>query len=68
MMISETDPVTEQLLSVYLAALDSRCSSHTVMEESLPEGAAVDRRKSATIGTDRTGATIHSHGRLSNGL
>ena len=35
----------------------------------MPEGAAVDRTKSATIGTAaRTGATMHSHGRLSNRL
>ena len=70
MMITATENVThvEHALSVHLGILDSGCSSHTVKEESLPVDAVMDRRKSATINTAQNGASMHSHGRSSNGL
>ena len=63
MMISETDTVTlvEHALFVYLIAYDFGCSSHTVMEESLLEGAEVNRRNSASIETVQTRAAMHSY-------
>ena len=63
MMISETDTVTlvEHALFVYLIAYDFGCSSHTVMEESLLEGAEVNRRNSASIETVQTEAAMHSY-------
>jgi hypothetical protein len=59
---------TAYAYNVHLAALDSGCSSHAIMESSLPVGAVIDKSRTTHIQTASADTTIFSHGRSTNGL
>ena len=70
MMFSELDDelAAPFALSIHLAALDSGCTSHAVMEIAVPEGAIVDTSRPTNIRTALNGASIHARGRSSSGI
>ena len=70
MMFSELDDELEApfALSIHLAALDSGCTSHAVMEIAVSEGAIVDTSRPTNIRTALNGASIHARGRASSGI
>jgi len=55
-------------LSVFTAALDSGCTSHTVKESCLPDGTFVDSSRKTNIQTASSGAVLPSHAKASNGV
>ena len=59
--------IEHALLMNHQAALDSGCTSHTVMQSSLPVDAVIEGG-SAMIQTARKGVTMHSFGTSSNGI
>jgi hypothetical protein len=68
-MVAESSVEEEvpSALSVYTAALDSGCTSHTIKESCLPEETAIDSSSTTNIQTANTGAVLPSFGKASHG-
>ena len=63
-----TSNQVQTCLSVFTAALDSGCTSHTVKESCLPDGTFVDSSRKTNIQTASSGAVLPSHAKASNGV
>ena len=60
--------VAPSAFSVYTAALDSGCTSHTIKESCLPSDTVIDSSSTTHIQTAGVDATLPAFGRASNGI